>query len=619
MSFHDKVEEQEYLNQQWNDNRKIIQIFAITIFIHSFYIVFIYNIYDVAFTPTLIVFVYGIYIPVSTLVLILSFLQPIRHHWSRVLWYISISIVSIMVGTGIGLRNIFCHYGVEPQHLCTTESRPVSNAEYAIIYVILGPLLVLNIFRNNLKYQMTAIVIMLIVVIWGLVVTRQHELLLWFSIVFIIGAQLMGILVERARNLLQRSKFISDINNRKLSDYLSREIVEKTKAQEKAKEEEDKRTQFTNMLFHEVRVPLNSVILSMNDLEAEDFGLRPDALENMDRINSGLNAIINIINDSLDFRRMSEGKLQIVEKPFSYHDMINEVTRSMESSWKAKDIIFEKQLDDTIDGIGYKILGDSNRLRQVVANYISNAVKFTPNGGTITLKTKLDERKNGNIWVYTEVKDTGIGIKKENQADLFKPFVQIDPEKLQGGKGSGLGLSIVANIINSMNGVYGVNSTYGVGSTFWFRVKLAITTIPIMKTIDTSKPETPEEITKRYRILVTDDDLNTRKIMRKLLERLGHETEGAADGIECLEKIAIAIEAGKPYDVLFLDNQMPRLGGFETLKILRQQFKIPVIMLTGSSEIETLQEFKNIGANEVLLKPATIQMINSALHKVNVI
>jgi len=116
--------------------------------------------------------------------------------------------------------------------------------------------------------------------------------------------------------------------------------------------------------------------------------------------------------------------------------------------------------------------------------------------------------------------------------------------------------------------------------------------------------------------LVTDDDGNTRKIMRKLLERLGHTTDGAEDGIDCIEKVALSEEAGTPYDVVFLDNQMPRMDGLEALGILKERFSIPVIMLTGSSETNTLQKFKNLGANEVLLKPATLTMINDTLRKV---
>ena len=237
------------------------------------------------------------------------------------------------------------------------------------------------------------------------------------------------------------------------------------------------------MLFHEMRVPLNTVILSMNDFENEDIQMSPSTKENVERINNGLNTIINIINDSLDFRKMSEGKMRIVESPFEYHQMIREVVHTMESGWKSKGVNFTLDLDSKIENIATKQLGDSNRLRQVIANFLSNAVKFTPNNGKITLRTVLEEMTKDYIWVYTHISDSGVGIRKEDQSKLFKPFVQIDPEKLQGGKGSGLGLSIVANIINSMNGTYGLQSEYGKGSTFWFRVKLGLTDIPKMTNI----------------------------------------------------------------------------------------------------------------------------------------
>jgi len=527
-----------------------------------------------------------------------------------------------MIAFGIILRSFLCYYGVEPPVSCLEENRPISSANYSIIYILLGPFLVLNILNNDLRYQTPAILFMLGGVIWLIIlVTRPKTVLTYFGIVFIVGAQLMAILVSRARDKTARSRYVGEVNNVRLSQNLVVEIKEKTAAQAMAAEEEQKRMQFTNMLFHEMRVPLNSVMLSINDLETDDslkHNLNPDVVENFERVNSGMNAIVSVLNDALDLRRMAEGRYHIEETPFDYHKTINELVHTMESSWNAKRIQFNLSFDDRLDDIPFMLLGDANRLRQVVANYLSNAVKFTPEGGSITLLVRADDLAEDRVDLYTHVQDSGVGIREENQGKLFKPFVQIDPEKLQAGKGSGLGLSIVASIIQSMDGTYGLHSEYGKGSTFWFRVPLKISTVPrqIEEMMTPSQPvETLIDKGKSLHILVTDDDASTRRILTKTMQRFGHTTEEAVDGIDCLDKVKSAQESGNPFDVLFIDQQMPRMDGLETIKLLRARgYKLPIFSLTGSSDNAMIQRLVQAGANRVILKPASRDVIKDVLE-----
>ena len=512
------------------------------------------------------------------------------------------------------LKTFLCYYGIEAPQACSAEARPISDANYSIIYLLLGPFLILNVMNNRLKYQIPAIIIIIGMLILALIlVTPKKTVLTYFGLLFIVGAQIMAVLVYRSRERSQRYRFIVNAKNLRLTDELRHEIQAKTAAQMKALDEENKRTQFTNILFHEMRVPLNSVILSMNDIESDDSfkkTLNPDMLENFDRIDSGLNAIITVLNDSLDLRKMNEGKLQITNEPFNYYTTLKEVMHSMESGWKSKDIDFHFEWDDNLN-IPYLLLGDKNRLRQVVANYVSNAIKFTPPGGVITLKVIMETRDDEKVTIYTQVEDTGIGIRKEDQKKLFKPFVQIDAAKLQGGKGSGLGLSIVASIIQSMNGQFGIISEYGSGSIFWFRVTLKIsdqqTNVQQMIEYESSKKPQP---VRPLHILVTDDDTATRKIMRRLLTRMGHTVDEAEDGIECLEKF----QSGEVYDVMFIDNLMPRMNGLDAIRILRSRgYTAPIVSVTGSGDEKSRQELMDVGATRVMLKPATAPMISNVL------
>ena len=618
MKFNDSVQEGRYNLTQWEADKRIIRFFSWTILANTVFLILVYYAFTKAITLSQQLLIWALYVPVSILVVVLAIVGPFSKQWILVLWYILITIASIMVAFGVLLRTFFCFYGIDPAYSCVAENRPISSANYSIIYLLLGPFLILNVMNNRVSYQIPAIVFIVALVIWGvLAVAPNKSLLTYFGLLFILGAQVMAIAIARSRERTQRARYMADVNNQRLSNSLLVEVAEKTEAQEKAKEEENRRTQFTTMLFHEMRVPLNSIILSINDLQSDPEVIKTlgaDARETLKNISDGQNAIVTILNDSLDFRKMNEGKFPIVEKPFVYHTMVREVVRSMQTNWTQKGIGFVWDLDPKIDEIPYKLLGDAQRLGQVIKNYLSNAAKFTPEHGTITLKTLMEEEGNDEVSIYTHVQDTGIGIKKENQGKLFKPFVQIDPQTTQGGKGSGMGLSIVASIINTMGGTYGLMSEEG--SIFWFKVTLKITSI-LKGSLE--KPEdAPPETQISLKILVTDDEPNTRKVMRRLLDRLGHTTVEAVDGVDCLEKTEQALTDNKPFDAIFIDNLMPRMNGLEAIKILRERrYPAAIISLTGSGNGGMLEELTKAGADKVIIKPASLVLLKDTIYEIS--
>lgn len=619
MRFRDPIQEREFLAEDWNSNRYIIPIFAVLILLHTIYLIVITFTITAVVTQYVLILLFGMVVPVTITIIILVFVRPFRRRWTTIAWYTAITIASIMVTFFISSRTLLCHYGFEPPDSCVVQNRPVLNSSYASIYILLGPLLVLTIFNNRLSYQIPAILLALLLYIWVSVVTTdpnntQQVVLMYTGFGFVIGAQGMALLVSRSRQQSQRERYLSDIR--------------RNQAEAKARDEEKKRTQFTNMLFHEIRIPLNNVILSLNDIETdEDFQRIVPAhiQESLERISVGLHDMIVIINDSLDFRKMSEGKLQIVSMPFDYHKTVRDVVRSMNSHWRNKNIRFSLELDPAIDALPYLLSGDPARLRQVLANYLSNAAKFTPSNGAITLKTAIQSARQPERTVvyeiYTHVKDTGIGIKPEDQAKLFKPFVQIDPEQNQQGKGSGLGLSICAGIINSMKGEYGVTSELGNGSTFWFTVPLPLTDVP--KSADTdsngnaSQVDSSDQRQKTLKILVTDDDQATRRIMRKLMEKMNHNVDEAENGQQCVQMVLESIRQQRPYDVIFIDNMMPIMSGNEAIRVLQENsVKIPIVVLTGSSDTHEIKELEQSGAFKVLVKPATLRILQDVLKDI---
>jgi signal transduction histidine kinase/ActR/RegA family two-component response regulator len=627
MKFSNKDDRDRYFKRQWEEQRRVIRGFAIVNLLHTGYITLQFYVSDIIFTPLTYVLLYGLYYPVSIAVVALAYLYPYRSLWLRRIWYILLSALGTMIGAGVILKTLFCAKGIDPPETCTPANRPVSGSNVAVVYILLGPFLVLVVMRNAIRYQLPFITVVVAATIYTLVDTAPElNLIAYFTMLIIIGSQLMGVLVSYNRDNVERSRYQSEQSNISLTENLRGEVLERTKAEKKAKEAEERRAQFTSVLFHEMRIPLNSVVLSMNDLETEDVrkNLPPEQVENLERINSGLNSIIGIINETLDLRKLDEGKMQIVERPFDYHLVLTDVARTMDSNWSSKGIAFSFQFDKRIDEIPTRLQGDDNLIRRVIANYLSNAAKFTPENGTIILKTVLEEISVKDVFIYTHVQDSGIGISEENQKKLFCPFVQIDPERTQGGKGTGLGLSICASIITSMGGKYGVNSRVGNGSIFWFRVRFGITDIP--KSLPGAVGGTEEKVgkfaqgkieipRKEYKILVTDDDSNTRRIMGRLLNKLGHKVEDAADGIECIEKVQAAIEANQPFTMIIMDNQMPRLNGLETVKYLREKgFNMPIIMLTGSSRPEETTKLKNVGADLILPKPTNIDKLRESIR-----
>lgn len=643
LSFNEKRDENQFQVEIWMNNKTLMLVFAILVLAHSIYLIILVLLTVPIITLYANIIIYGVYLPISVILLFASVMQPLRHKRLKIMWYIVLSIASIMVGCSILLRTLFCKYHIENPLSCNTTNRP--TAQNVIIYATLGPLLFLVVMRNHIIYQTTAILIMLVLYVWVVIVEGNQNIATWFSLVFIIGSFLFATFVNYNRDKVERQVFLNNIKTTELTNKLKKENTEKEKlgrnlqneirdkniAQKKAETAEANRNQFTSYIFHEIRVPLQNLVQSTNLLDYDEKlqqSLTDDSRDSFERIKQGLLSIKNIINDTLDFRKMNEGRLQITNKPFDYKNMINNVVWIMESSWKEKNIRFRKDFDPRLNNLKYSILGDENRLKQIVQNYLSNAVKFTFPEKSITLKTKLissnDEIKPGDEFkIYTEVQDTGIGISENDMKKIFHPFIQINPDANQGGKGTGLGLSICAGIINSMNGTYGVRSKVGQGSSFWFEISTKLTNVERKKQISTrnSIDDNSENSVKDnivLHILITDDNKSTRDIMTKICAKLNHKSDTAENGLDCLEKIQKAENENYPFDVLFIDNQMSIMSGKETITKLREmKNSITIISLTGSGEMEIQESLLEAGSNLILVKPASIQDIRNVLKEIS--
>jgi len=565
------------------------------------------------------VLILAVSVPFSLALIGVSVIPSFRGQPPWRLWNAVLAVVSVMSASIVSLRSLLCFYGSEPTSSCNLEAR--AGLWNLSIYASLGPLLSMIICHLDRRVSLIAFLPLLTLLTWNTPTFYRGVAVSWYTLVFEIGAFVLGLLVSAVMERNERRLFLSN-------QTLLEEVDRRTVAERKAITAQADRTRFTNYIFHEIRVPLNTAILSLNLLESNEELTKlssADVLQDIGRLRAGMGSVEVIINDALDFCRMAQGYFTISVRDVDLHMLIQELIVPFAPMWKDKMIVFEEDLDPQIDQIPNMLLSDPDRLKQTVANFLSNAIKFTPRLGQIRIRTRLISSKNpapeadrgresGSVTIEVAVVDNGVGVSTADQAKLFDEFYQINSGELQAGKGTGLGLPICKSIITALGGSIGVTSTLGKGSCFYFTVpfRLSETHKPKNAKYDPLLPALPQPGTSRgLYILVTDDDRTTRDVMRKLLERLGHEVQTAVNGSDCLDAVA---KSDRPFDVIFIDSLMPVMNGDEAIRQLRGGgFKNPIISLSGTYDSETKQHLLDLGATEVLLKPSTLTMIDRTL------
>jgi signal transduction histidine kinase/CheY-like chemotaxis protein len=562
------------------------------------------------------VLILAVSVPFSVALIGISLIPSLRGQAPWRLWNTALAVVSVMSAFIVSLRSLLCFYGSEPTSSCDLEAR--AGLWNLSIYASLGPLLSMLIGHLDRRASLIAFVPLFFLLTWNTPTFYRGVAVSWYTLVFELGAFILGFLVSAVMERDGRRVFLF---NRTLLE----EVERRTAAEKKAITAQADRTRFTNYIFHEIRVPLNTAILSLNLLESNDqlnALASADVAQDVSRLRAGLGSVEVIINDALDFCRMAQGYFTISLRDINLHLLIKDLLIPFAPMWNDKMIVLEEELDPKIDRMPTLLQSDPDRLKQTMANFLSNAIKFTPRFGHIRIRTRLISEEvpvsqvseSGSVTIEVAVIDDGVGVSEANQARLFDEFYQINSGELQGGKGTGLGLPICKSIIDALGGKIGVTSTLGKGSCFYFTVpfRLSKTAKPEVTKYDALMPTLPQPGALRgLNILVTDDDRTTRDVMRKLLGRLGHEVKTAVNGSDCLDVVA---NAAKPFDVIFIDSLMPVMNGDEAIRHLRAGgYHNPIISLSGTYDSETKQHLFDLGATEVLLKPSTLTTIDRIL------
>lgn len=380
------------------------------------------------------------------------------------------------------------------------------------------------------------------------------------------------------------------------------------------------KSDFLSRMSHDIRTPMNAIIgmSAIGQMKSQDVECVQDCFR---KIDASSQYLLSIINDILDMSKIENGKMEITSVPFAPAAMLEEINDIIRPQAEEKGLYYKIENHEPLD---LCCIGDELRLKQILMNLLSNALKFTPEGGRVEVDIREKTRRDSVVYLEMEVRDTGIGMSEEFMERIFQPFEQENPELARNYVGSGLGLSIVYNLVQLMNGTLEVQSCQGKGSDF-------LVVIPLRLVRDMEGREDADELGKveekpygnssvqgKRVLLVEDNDLNM-EIAKELLEMCGLQVEGARDGKEAVE----LVEVNPPdyYGAVLMDIRMPVMDGIEATRRIRSMGradtgKLPIIAMTANAFEEDKKAAEQAGMSGYLVKPIDMEAVIEELERV---